>query len=102
MPPMHLLSATQVQAALAARSGWRLSEDGRAIYKEFTFRSFAAAMQFFAAAAPAIDALNHHPEWTNVYDRVTVRLTTHDRGGVTALDIRLAMILDDCAGCADG
>lgn len=78
---------------IALLDGW-VHDDG-ALEKTYSFANFPAAMEFMAAAAPAIDALNHHPEWTNVYANVTVRLTTHDAGRqVTAKDVELARLLD--------
>jgi 4a-hydroxytetrahydrobiopterin dehydratase len=75
--------------------GW--TEDGDAITKTFEFADFAAAIAFMNRAAGPIDEMNHHPEWTNVYNRVEVRLTSHDTGAVTDRDIRLAGVLDDLA-----
>jgi 4a-hydroxytetrahydrobiopterin dehydratase len=75
--------------------GW--TEDGDAITKTFEFDDFAAALAFMNRAAGPIDEMNHHPEWTNVYNRVEVRLTSHDTGAVTDRDIRLAGVLDDLA-----
>ena len=75
--------------------GW--TEDGDAITKTFEFDDFAAAIAFMNRAAGPIDEMNHHPEWTNVYNRVEVRLTSHDTGAVTDRDIRLAGVLDDLA-----
>jgi 4a-hydroxytetrahydrobiopterin dehydratase len=75
--------------------GW--TEDGNAITKTFEFADFAAAIAFMNRAAGPIDEMNHHPEWTNVYNRVEVRLTSHDTGGVTDRDIRLAGVLDGLA-----
>ena len=76
----------------AAAAGWRVGAD--ALTKTFRFVSFRAAIDFMSDCAPAIDALDHHPDWTNVYDRLQVKLTTHDAGAVTARDFRLARLLD--------
>ncbi|TXL62057.1 4a-hydroxytetrahydrobiopterin dehydratase [Aeromicrobium terrae] len=75
--------------------GW--TEDGDAITKRFEFADFAAAIAFMNRAAGPIDEMNHHPEWTNVYNRVDVRLTSHDTGAVTDRDLRLAGVLDELA-----
>lgn len=75
--------------------GW--TEDGDAITKRFEFADFAAAIAFMKRAAGPIDEMNHHPEWTNVYNRVDVRLTSHDTGAVTDRDLRLAGVLDELA-----
>ena len=73
--------------------GW--AETDHALVKEYAFDSFVRAIAFMSSAAPLIEAMNHHPEWTNVYNRVTVRLTTHDAGHtVTDLDRQLAQVLD--------
>lgn len=75
--------------------GW--SVDGDAITRTFEFDDFAAAIAFINRAAGPIDEMNHHPEWTNVYNRVEVRLTSHDAGEVTDRDLRLAEVLDGLA-----
>lgn len=92
---MSILSDEQVSTALAALPGWTAS--GEAIIRTFEFVDFDAAMAFMATAALQIDELNHHPEWTNVYNRVDVRLTSHDAGGITERDIALAGILQQLA-----
>lgn len=76
----------------AAAAGWRIEADQ--IVKTYRFESFRAAVDFMADCAPAIDALDHHPDWTNVYNRLVVTLTTHDAKGLTARDFRLARLLD--------
>jgi 4a-hydroxytetrahydrobiopterin dehydratase len=73
--------------------GW--SGDTHGLTRTYKFPDFIAAMTFMQAAAPTIDAANHHPEWSNVYNRVSVTLRTHDAGDrVTELDIKLARVLD--------
>jgi 4a-hydroxytetrahydrobiopterin dehydratase len=72
---------------------WIEHED--ALHKTYTFKSFEEAMKFMQQAVPVISELNHHPEWTNIYNRIIVRLTTHDSGSVvTARDHQLAAALD--------
>jgi 4a-hydroxytetrahydrobiopterin dehydratase len=88
-------SDDQVTEALATLPGW--SRAGDAIVRTYTFDDFRAAIAFMTRAAGAIDEMDHHPEWTNVYDRVDVRLTSHDVGGITDRDIRLARVLDRLA-----
>lgn len=73
-----------------AGAGWEKAADGRAIAKTFRFRGFRDAMAWMARAAFEAEQLNHHPEWSNVYNRVEVRLTTHDSGGLTDKDLDLA------------
>lgn len=67
-----------------------MNEDGRAISRNFTFANFNEAFGFMTRAALLAEKMNHHPEWSNVYKRVDVRLTTHDAGGVTELDLTMA------------
>ena len=71
-------------------------ENGQALHKTFYFKDFLEAIAFMNQAASSIEALHHHPEWTNVYNRVTVRLTTHDAGHtITPKDHQLAQVLDE-------
>ena len=81
-------------------AGWRLDEDGAAIAKTFRFRNFRDAMGWMMRAAFEAEAMDHHPEWSNVYNRVMVRLTSHDAGGLTERDIRLAERLETIAASA--
>ena len=74
--------------------GWTVASDGHSADKTYRFPSFSAAIAWMASLVDQIDALNHHPEWQNVYNRVGVRLTTHDTGTLTDLDVQLARILD--------
>lgn len=89
------LTADEIESALAGLPGW--SSAGDAITKTYEFADFGAAMAFMARAAPGIDEMDHHPEWSNVYNRVDVRLSSHDVGGVTDSDVRLAVLLDRLA-----
>jgi 4a-hydroxytetrahydrobiopterin dehydratase len=83
------LAPAKIQAALADLPGWTFKRD--ALAKTFQFKNFREAMGFMVRAAFEAEAMNHHPEWTNVYNRVAVRLNTHDAGGkVTAKDVELA------------
>ena len=81
-----------------AAAGWGLSDDGKAISKTFRFRGFRDAMTWMMRAGFEAEHLNHHPEWSNVYNRVEVRLTTHDTGGLSGKDIELAQRMDRVAG----
>jgi 4a-hydroxytetrahydrobiopterin dehydratase len=92
---MQKLSETDLKSALASLSGWHLV-DGK-LHREYKFGDFIHAFGFMATAALAIEKMNHHPEWFNVYNRVTVALTTHDAGGITSRDITLAKLLDETA-----
>ena len=84
---------------LAARlPGWR-SVDGRdAIGKTFTFKDFNAAFGFMTRVALVAEKMNHHPEWLNVWNRVEVTLSSHDAGGLTERDLKLAEAMDRIAG----
>ncbi|BCH29995.1 putative pterin-4-alpha-carbinolamine dehydratase [Mesorhizobium sp. L-8-10] len=84
------LGADAVQEALAGLEGWTLAEDGNSIRRSFTFRNFSEAFAFMTRVALAAEKLDHHPDWTNVYRTVDVTLNTHDAGGLTELDFKLA------------
>jgi 4a-hydroxytetrahydrobiopterin dehydratase len=83
------MSTTEIQAAVAGLKGWAFERD--ALVKTYTFKTFREAFSFMTRVAFEAEELNHHPEWTNAYNRVVVRLNTHDAGGkVTAKDVELA------------
>jgi 4a-hydroxytetrahydrobiopterin dehydratase len=83
------LVPTEIAAALKELPGWSFEHD--ALAKEFKFGSFKEALGFMVRAGFEAEAMDHHPDWTNVYNRVSVRLNTHDAGGkVTAKDVKLA------------
>jgi len=90
------LGPAEIEALLAQRPHWSL-DDGK-LHRSFRFADFNAAFGFMARVALAAEVLNHHPEWSNVYDRVVVHLTTHDAGGLTELDFALAAKMDEFAG----
>ena len=79
-------------------SGWEISPAGEAISKTFMFRGFRDAFAWMTRAAFEIEHLNHHPEWSNIYNRVEVRLTTHETGGLTSKDIDLAKRMEKISG----
>ena len=87
-------------AALQGLPGWSAAEGRDAIVKTYKFDDFNAAFGWMSRIALAAEKLDHHPEWFNVYSRVEVLLATHDAGGVTELDVRLAKIMDEAAGKA--
>ena len=70
--------------------GWKMIENGKAIEKVFSFSSFTKAFDFMKSCEPIIDDMDHHPEWTNIYGKVVVKLTTHDTGGLSEKDYVLA------------
>ena len=84
-----MLDASQIAAELALFPLWSLSPQGK-LSREFRFPDFTAAFAFLTAVAIEAEKLNHHPEIWNVYNRVSLELTTHDAGGLTALDFTLA------------
>ena len=92
------LSGEARTAAFAKLSGWTEMKDRDAITKRFQFKDFNEAFGFMARAALMAEKLDHHPEWFNVYNKVDVTLSTHDAGGLTDLDIRLAEAMDKLAG----
>jgi len=89
---MDLLDDTTIDAALLHLDGWR--RDGDAIVRELRFDSFRSAIAFIVRVADVADAADHHPELTNVYWNVVVRLSTHEAGGITLLDLDLAAEID--------
>ncbi|MDB5366762.1 MAG: 4a-hydroxytetrahydrobiopterin dehydratase [Rhodospirillales bacterium] len=84
-------------AAMAELVGWHLVAGRDAIEKTFRFADFGAAWGFMSRVALAAERLDHHPEWSNTYNRVTIVLTTHDSGGLTELDVALARHIDQVA-----
>jgi 4a-hydroxytetrahydrobiopterin dehydratase len=86
-----------VDAVLAQLSGWTAADGREAIVKTFRFKDFNQAFGFMTRIALAAEKLDHHPEWSNVYNRVEVLLATHDADGVTELDLKLAKIMDAAA-----
>jgi 4a-hydroxytetrahydrobiopterin dehydratase len=87
------LTDAEITSGLDQRPGWALV-DGQ-LMRQYKFVSFSAALTFMYRMAPGIDVVDHHPDWTNVYNTVTVRLSTHDAGGaVTQKDFTVAQLLD--------
>lgn len=94
-----LLSASQIDSALKDLPGWSFERD--ALTKTYEFRTFREALSFMVRAGFEAEALNHHPEWTNVYNRLSIRLNTHDAGSkVTAKDVELARRLQSISWVA--
>lgn len=89
------LSDTEISAHLANLPNWSL-KNGK-LHREYKFPDFAHAFGFMATAAPLIEKADHHPEWANVYNRVTVDLMTHDAKGITQKDVDLAVLLEGIA-----
>ena len=92
------LDAGAQDAALAKLAGWSKVSGRDAITRKFVFKDFNAAFGFMTRAALVAEKLDHHPEWFNVYKTVEVTLATHDAGGVTELDVKLAEAMNRIAG----
>ncbi len=91
---VEILSPEARREALAELTGWNQVEGRDAIEKSFKFKSFSEAWGFMSRVALAAEKLNHHPEWFNVYNRVDILLSTHDCGGLSELDVKLAKRID--------
>jgi 4a-hydroxytetrahydrobiopterin dehydratase len=89
-----------VVAAMAALPGWTLAGDHRAIARSFTFSDFAAAFAFMTRVALAAERADHHPDWSNSWNRVRISLSTHSAGGLTRRDFDLAAQIDAAARLA--
>jgi 4a-hydroxytetrahydrobiopterin dehydratase len=92
------LTAEARKSALARLTGWSEVAGRDAIAKTFTFKDFNQAFGFMTRAALVAEKMDHHPEWSNVYKTVRVTLSTHDAGGLTELDVKLAEAMDKLAG----
>ena len=92
--PIPRLTDAEVTAALADLPGWALHEDGKAIHRSFAFADFSAAFAFMTRVALLAEKADHHPEWSNVWNRVHITLTTHDADGLSARDVALARGID--------
>jgi len=91
------LSKDKRHESLKNLLGWKEIEEGKAITKTYKFETFSEAFAFMTRVAFFAEKTDHHPEWTNVYNKVQVTLTTHDSGGVSAKDIALALHMDEVA-----
>ncbi len=91
------LTEAEREEALAGLPEWSLREDGLAISRDFKFANFRAAWSFMSQVALLAEKQDHHPEWSNVYNRVSITLTTHDAGGLSARDMKLAKAIDRIA-----
>jgi 4a-hydroxytetrahydrobiopterin dehydratase len=90
------LSEAEITAELAGLTGW--SYRGGKLHREFTFENFVQAWGFMSSCALVAESMNHHPEWSNVWNRVTVELVSHDDGGVTKKDVDLARRMNQIQG----
>jgi 4a-hydroxytetrahydrobiopterin dehydratase len=94
---MAKLSGEARGKVLAELQGWRAVEGRDAIAKSFAFKDFNQAFAFMTRVALMAEKMDHHPEWSNVYNKVEIVLTSHDAGGVTERDVRLAKFIDQAA-----
>ena len=81
-----------------APKGWRFEEDGKAVVRTFKFKDFSEAFAFLTRVALHAEKVDHHPEFTSVWNRVDFRLTSHDAGGVTERDVKLAEAINSLSG----
>jgi 4a-hydroxytetrahydrobiopterin dehydratase len=88
------LTESQTSTALSGLNGWKLVEGRSAITKQFQFADFNAAWGFMSRVALLAEQQNHHPEWFNVWNKVEITLSTHDAGGLSARDVKLAMAIE--------
>ena len=95
--PIPRLTDAERDALLAVQSEWTLRGDGLAIERTFKFTDFSAAFAFMTRVALLAEQADHHPEWSNVYNRVEITLTTHDAGGLSARDAEMAVAIDGIA-----
>ncbi|KAA3655330.1 MAG: 4a-hydroxytetrahydrobiopterin dehydratase [Proteobacteria bacterium] len=89
------LTENVVMQNLASLEGWSLNEDKTAIARSFRFRDFNAAFGFMSRIALMAERLDHHPAWSNTYNRVDITLTTHDAGGLSEKDMVMARFIND-------
>jgi len=83
---------------MEAPEGWTLEDGGKALMRSFTFRDFSTAFAFLTRVAMHAEQVDHHPEFTSVWNRVDFRLTSHDKGGLTERDVKLAEAINRLAG----
>lgn len=92
------LTEDERESWLAALSDWSLAREGKAIERKFTFGDFSEAFAFMTRVALLAEKRDHHPEWFNVYNRVEITLTTHDAGGLSLRDVKMAKRIDAFVG----
>jgi 4a-hydroxytetrahydrobiopterin dehydratase len=92
--PISRLNESELSVALAGLAGWALREDSLAISRDFKFADFSEAFAFMTRVALLAERADHHPEWSNVYNRVHITLTTHDAGGLSQRDVKMAKAID--------
>ncbi len=97
---MSIAQLTEAERTEALRElpGWTLRDDASAIYRSFRFKDFSEAFAFMTRVALLAEKDNHHPEWSNVYNRVEVTLTTHEANGLSQRDVNMAWAIDKLLG----
>ena len=90
---MNRLTEIEIQNALLSLEGWKMEKNG--IIKNFVFENFKGAISAMNKIGKVAEEMNHHPEWFNVYNKLDIRLSTHDEGGITQLDIDLAKAIEE-------
>ena len=95
---MAVLSESERADALAGLDGWTFDAARNGIARSFTFADFSTAFAFMTRVALAAERADHHPEWSNVWNRVDILLTTHDAGGLSTRDIQMAQAIDALVG----
>ncbi|OFW02948.1 MAG: 4a-hydroxytetrahydrobiopterin dehydratase [Acidobacteria bacterium RIFCSPLOWO2_12_FULL_59_11] len=93
--PARKLSDSEIENALQTLSGWRVA--GGKLHREYQFENFVQAFGFMSSAALVAESMNHHPEWSNVYNKVVVDLVTHSISGISNLDLELAQKMESLA-----
>lgn len=91
---VDIIEKNRLPVELESLNGWLLTDDGRAIAKQFKFKNFSEAFAFMTRVALLAELHNHHPEWFNVYNKVDITLTTHDADGITIKDLTLAKLIE--------
>jgi len=89
------LTRDEAQELVGALDGWAFTRDGDAIGRTFEFGDFSQAFAFMTQVALVAEKMDHHPEWSNVYNKVQVELTTHDAGGLSMLDMKMARAIEE-------
>lgn len=95
MPKLRKLTDKQIHSAVADLHGWSIVKEK--LHREYKFPDFVHAFAFMTAGALAAEKMEHHPEWFNVYNKVTIDLTTHDSAGITSADVQLAAKFEEIA-----
>lgn len=90
---MKKLTAIEIEQELTGLNGWSYNDDG--ILKNFVLKDFKEAIGVMVSIGEVAEQMNHHPEWFNVYNKLNIRLSTHDAGGVTNKDVELAQKIED-------